>query len=459
MAKVKTLFVCQECGHESPRWLGRCPGCNSWNSLVEEFREAGPAANAKAGYGVSAGGTPVRLGDVKMEAEHRVLTGVHELDRVLGGGFVPGGVVMLGGDPGIGKSTLSLQIAGIFAARGLDVLYISGEESLTQIRMRADRLGVDASGLWVVGETSVQAVERLLAERKPALAVIDSIQTMSSEQLTSSPGSVAQLREVTGLLTQVAKTHSIPTVLVGHVTKDGAIAGPKVLEHMVDTVLYFEAQSGNAFRLLRAVKNRFGSTNEVGVFEMRGDGLREVTNPSAAFLDGRPTDAPGSVVVPILEGTRPLMVEVQALVSPTSYGPPRVTCVGFDNNRAILLLNILEKRAGAKVAGMDVFINVAGGMRLVEPAADLAVSMAILSSFYERAVPADMAIFGEVGLTGEIRSVAQAARRVGETLKLGFDRVLMPAANAREVRDELDIKALLGARHLGEARKILFGDR
>jgi len=460
MAKIKTMHVCQECGYESPRWLGRCPECNQWNTLVEEVREPTTTSlPAKSGYGAITGGVPVRLGDVEMRAEQRITSQMGELDMVLGGGFVPGGIVMLGGDPGIGKSTLSLQVAGLFASRGLEVLYVSGEESMSQIRMRADRLGVDAKALWVVGETNVQKVERLLTERKPALVVIDSIQTLSSDQLASSPGSVAQLREVTSILTQVGKTHSIPTVLVGHVTKDGAIAGPKVLEHMVDTVLYFESQAGSSFRLLRAVKNRFGSTNEVGVFEMRGDGLHEVGNPSAAFLEGRPTDAPGSVVVPILEGSRPLMVEVQALVSPTNYGPPRVTSVGLDTNRVILILNILEKRTGAKVAGMDVFINVAGGMRLVEPAADLGVAMAILSSYYERSVPSDMAIFGELGLTGEIRAVSQAARRVLETRKLGFKRVLLPAANASEVRDELKEDALMGAKHVGEARRLLFGDR
>ncbi len=430
--------------------------------MVEEVREPeGPpsVASARSGYGAAAGGEPIRLGDIEMLAEERVKSDIAELDMVLGGGFVPGGIVMLGGDPGIGKSTLSLQVAGHFASKGLEVLYISGEESLTQIRLRANRLGVDSKALWVVGETSVERVEKLLSEKRPALAVIDSIQTLQSESLTSAPGSVAQLREVTSRLTQIGKGFSIPIVLVGHVTKEGAIAGPKVLEHMVDTVLYFESQNAGAFRLLRAVKNRFGSTNEVGIFEMRGDGLHEVGNPSAAFLEGRPTDAPGSVVVPILEGTRPLMVEVQALVSPTNYGPPRVTAVGVDTNRVILLLNILEKRTGAKVAGMDVFINVAGGLKLMEPAADLAIAMAILSSFYERAVPSDLAIFGELGLTGEVRAVAQAARRVAETRKLGFKRVLGPKANIQEVKDELKESALLGAQHVAEARRLLFGDR
>jgi DNA repair protein RadA/Sms len=358
-----------------------------------------------------------------------------ELDRVLGGGFVAGGVVMLGGDPGIGKSTLSLQIAGHFAGAGQKVLYISGEESLGQIRMRASRLGVDAGELWVVLETSLERAEALLDKERPDLVVFDSIQTLASERLTSSPGSVAQLREVTGSVTQWAKGLGIPTILIGHVTKDGAIAGPKILEHMVDTVLYFEAQSGSNYRILRAVKNRFGSTNEIGVFEMRSDGLAEVANPSAVFLDGRAVDASGSVVVPVLEGTRPLLVEIQALVSPTAYGPPRVNAVGVDSNRVMMVLNVLEKRSMLSVAGMDVFVNVAGGVRVGEPAADLGIAAAITSSFLDRAVPSDLVVFGELGLTGELRAVAQALPRLQEAHKLGFRRAVLPQANASEAED------------------------
>lgn len=453
MAKAKTVHVCQACGYESPRWLGKCPGCEAWNTMVEEVREAEAKAPAgRGGYGVADGNAPSRLGSVESQAQARIFSQIGELDRVLGGGFVRGGVVMLGGDPGIGKSTLSLQVAAIFASRGVEVLYVTGEESLGQIRMRAERLGVKADDIWVVSETNLGRIERLLTERKPGLAIIDSIQTTASDALTSVPGSVAQLREVTGTLTQVAKGHGIPLILVGHVTKDGAIAGPKVLEHMVDTVLYFEGQAGSNFRLLRAVKNRFGSTNEVGVFEMRGDGLSEVPNPSAAFLEGRPSGASGSAVVPILEGTRPLMVEVQALVSPPSYGPPRVTSVGVDTNRVILLLNILEKRTGIKVAGMDVFINVAGGMRVSEPAADLGISLAILSSQLDRPLPTNQAVFGEMGLTGEVRAVSMADRRVQEARKLGFSSLIVPASNAKLLDD------VTAVGHVAEAVRKVFGD-
>lgn len=433
--------------------MGKCPGCDAWNTLVEEVREAEPRGGvAKGGYGVAEGSAPARLGTVASQEQARILSGIGELDRVLGGGFVRGGIVMLGGDPGIGKSTLSLQVAAIFSNMGLDVLYVTGEESLGQIRMRAERLGVKADDIWVVSETNLARIEGLLTQRKPGLAIIDSIQTTASDALTSVPGSVAQLREVTGTLTQVGKGHGIPIVLVGHVTKDGAIAGPKVLEHMVDTVLYFEGQAGSNFRLLRAVKNRFGSTNEVGVFEMRGDGLAEVLNPSAAFLEGRPSGASGSAVVPVLEGTRPLMVEVQALVSTPSYGPPRVTSVGVDTNRVILLLNILEKRTGIKVAGLDVFINVAGGMRVSEPAADLGIALAILSSHLDRPLPPTQAVFGELGLTGEVRAVSMSDRRVQEARKLGFTSLVVPASNARV----LDKVVAVG--HVAEAVRKVFGD-
>lgn len=452
MAKPRTLHVCQSCGHESPKWLGKCPGCGGWNTFVEEVREKPSSSKSsttsrppgRAGWGVSSDEGPVRLADIAEDRTRRIVSGMGELDRVLGGGFVAGGVVMLGGDPGIGKSTLSLQIAGHFAAAGQKVLYISGEESLGQIRMRATRLGVDAGELWVVLETSLERAEALLEKERPDLVVFDSIQTLATERLTSSPGSVAQLREVTGSITQRAKGFGVPTVLIGHVTKDGSIAGPKILEHMVDTVLYFEAQSGSNYRILRAVKNRFGSTNEIGVFEMRSDGLAEVANPSAVFLDGRATDASGSVVVPVLEGTRPLLVEIQALVSPTAYGPPRVNAVGVDSSRVMMVLNVLEKRSMLSVAGMDVFVNVAGGVRVSEPAADLGIAAAITSSFLDRAVSSHMVVFGELGLTGELRAVSQALPRLQEAEKLGFQSALLPAANASEADDavEADVRRL-----------------
>jgi DNA repair protein RadA/Sms len=440
MAKPKSVYVCQSCGHEHPKWAGKCAGCEEWNTLLEEVRGGEQAASSSlskksAGYGAEGGAEPIRMSEVVLTDENRLSSGISEFDRVLGGGFVAGSVILLGGDPGIGKSTLSLQVAGDFAARELDVLYISGEESLSQLKMRAERLSVQADNVWVVGETILERAEKRLRDTKPDLVVVDSIQTLSTERLTSSPGSVAQLREVTSALTQLAKGLGIPTILIGHVTKEGAIAGPKVLEHMVDTVLYFEGQPGMNYRVLRAVKNRYGSTNEIGVFEMRASGLHEVLNPSAMFLAERPDKASGSAVVPMVEGTRPLLVEVQGLVSPSNYGPPRITSIGVDQNRVMLLLNIIEKRTGLKVAGHDVFVNVAGGVRVSEPAADLGIAVAILSSYLDRGVPSDTVTFGEVGLTGEVRAVTQAVARLGEAKKLGFERGVLPRGNLAEIEE------------------------
>lgn len=463
MAKPRTLHVCQNCGHESAKWVGKCPGCDAWNTFVEEVRESdsGSSGSSNAGSGRSGYGTagdgPVRLADVAEDQTERIKSGIGELDRVLGGGFVRGAVVMLGGEPGIGKSTLSLQLAGEYASSGRKVLYLSGEESLGQIRMRATRLGIEAGELWVVLETSLERAEKLIQEEKPDLVVIDSIQTLATERLSSSPGSVAQLREVTGAVTQRAKGYGIPTILIGHVTKDGSIAGPKILEHMVDTVLYFESQRGSNYRILRAVKNRFGSTNEIGVFEMRSDGLAEVGNPSAVFLSGRAQDASGSVVVPVLEGTRPLLVEIQALVSPTAYGPPRINAVGVDSNRVMMVMNVLEKRTGLKISGMDVFVNVAGGVRVSEPAADLGIATAIASSYLDRRVPMNAVVFGELGLTGELRAVSQALPRLQEAQKLGFERAIAPQANADEAKEagtELDVDP---AAVIPDALRALFG--
>lgn len=446
MGKPKTVYVCRECGREHPKWQGKCGGCESWNTLVQEEKSDESQTNAssgvssgsegRAGYGSLEGGEAVRLGAVEGTETDRISTGISEFDRVLGGGLVPGGVVLLGGDPGIGKSTLSLQAASeLPTGDKSDVLYVSGEESLSQLKLRAERLEIDADELLVLGETNLERTEKVIRDREPELVVIDSIQTMTSEEFTSAPGSVVQLREVTGSLTQLAKGHRIPTILVGHVTKEGAIAGPKVLEHMVDTVLYFEGRSGLDHRVLRAVKNRYGSTDEIGVFEMRRSGLEEVLNPSATFLEERPPDAAGSTVVPIVEGTRPLLVEVQGLVSPTNYGPPGVTAVGVDQNRVVLLLNIIEKRTGLKVTGHDVFVNVAGGMRLNEPAADLSVAMAILSSYLDRPVPEEAVAFGEIGLTGEVRAVSRALPRLGESENLGFERAFLPRGNVDEIED------------------------
>ncbi|MGM0555918.1 MAG: DNA repair protein RadA [Myxococcota bacterium] len=471
MAKPKSVYVCQDCGHEAAKWAGKCGACDAWNSYVEEIRggESGSSksskASDKAGYGAEGGDEPVRMSDVQYDDEERVFSGISELDRVLGGGFVPGGVVLLGGDPGIGKSTLALQVAGEFAGGGREVLYISGEESLSQLRMRAERLSVTADDIWVVGETMLERAEKRLKDKKPELFIVDSIQTLATERLTSSPGSVAQLREVTSAITQLAKGMGIPTVLIGHVTKEGSIAGPKVLEHMVDTVLYFEGQPGMNYRVLRAVKNRYGSTNEIGVFEMRGTGLHEVTNPSAMFLAERPDKASGSVVVPIVEGTRPLLVEVQALVSASNYGPPRVTSIGVERNRVELLLNIIEKRTGLKVAGHDVFVNVAGGVKVTEPAADLGIATAIVSSYLDRGVPSNAVAFGEIGLTGEVRAVTQSVARLGEAKKLGFERAILPKGNVKEIEEVSGVDespfegfGLDFARTLADAVKAVFGD-
>lgn len=437
MAKSKTVFICQECGYESLKWMGKCPGCGDWNTLTEELKESEAAKGSnRAAASPLRAAHPVKIGGVEDIKEQRLCSEISELDRVLGGGFVPGSVVLLGGDPGIGKSTLSLQVAGLFATKEFEVLYVTGEESLGQIKMRAQRLGIDASEVMVLTETSLERVEQLIKERKPGLAILDSIQTLVTERLTSSPGSVAQLREVTGVLTQLAKGLGIPFVLIGHVTKEGSIAGPKILEHMVDTVLYFEGQQGISYRVLRAVKNRYGSTNEIGVFEMRGDGLHEITNPSAMFLQERPAGASGSAVVPVVEGSRPLLVEVQALVSPRNYGPPRVNALGVDQTRVILLINILEKRTGLQVGGQDVFVNVAGGVKVVETAGDLGVAAAILSSYLDKQIPDGTLLFGELGLAGEVRAVAQAPARIMEAQKLGFKRVILPKGNQSGLEEE-----------------------
>ncbi len=445
MAKPTTVYVCQDCDHEHPKWQGRCGGCGNWNTLREEVRgddESGSSLDrssesdgGEGGYGAGEQGEPVQMGAVEGSEAERTSTDISELDRVLGGGLVPGGVVLLGGQPWIGKSTLCMQMGARFADAEVPAFYVDGEESLSQLKLRAERLEAPADEMWVVCETNLERVERMVRDREPDLVVIDSIQTLTSAEYASAPGSVVQLREVTGALTQLAKGLQIPTVLIGHVTKEGAIAGPKVLEHMVDTVLYFEGRSDLEHRVLRAVKNRYGSTDEIGVFEMGRRGLEEVVNPSATFLEERPSEASGSAVVPIVEGTRPLLVEVQGLVSPTKYGPPRVTSVGVEQNRVTLLLNIIEKRTGLEVTGHDVFVNVAGGMRVGEPAADLAIVVAIISSYVDRAVPDETVVFGEVGLTGEVRTVARAIVRLMEAENLGFERAVLPKGNAEELAE------------------------
>jgi len=437
MAKQKkSFFVCQGCGYQAPKWLGRCPGCNEWNTLVEEVLATRP--ERKKGSGA---GPPSPIPSISLDREQRLKTGLSEFDRTLGGGLVPGSLVLIGGDPGIGKSTLVLQALDRIASQGLDALYLSGEESPQQIRLRADRLSARSENLYVMSETCLEDVLESVEQMKPRVLAVDSIQTVYTEAMASAPGSVGQVREVASRLMGVAKTTGLPVFLVGHVTKDGSIAGPKVLEHLVDTVLYFEGDRGHLFRILRAVKNRFGSTNEIGVFEMKDTGLEEVGNPSRIFLEERPEGVPGSVVIPCLEGTRPLLVEIQALVTSSPLGMPRRTAVGVDHNRISLLVAVLAKRMGMELGDQDIFVNVAGGLRVEEPAADLGVISAMMSSFLDRPVPRDVVLFGEVGLAGEIRGVGQPELRMGEARKLGFYHCILSESNLEGTRVPAGMKA------------------
>ena len=422
--KLRTVYTCQRCGYRSSKWLGRCPECEQWSSLVEERTTARDQRRPSRDEQLAA--QPVAITEVSADEGERLATGLKELDHVLGGGVLPGMVVLVGGDPGIGKSTLLLQIAGYLSAAGHSVLYISGEESAKQTRLRADRVNALSARLLILPETSLERILEHIDRLRPQLVVVDSVQTLSSEQLQSGAGSISQVRDVTGRLVEVAKMQGIATFLVGHVTKDGALAGPKVLEHMVDCVLYFEGDASHAFRILRAAKNRFGSVNEIGVFEMDKDGLREVRNPSQLFLSERPENTSGSVVVCTLEGTRPLLVEVQALASPSPLAMPRRVSTGFDVNRVALLIAILEKRVGLHLHGEDIYLNVAGGMRVTEPAVDLGVAAAIASSFRDRPVDPRTVIVGEVGLGGEIRAIAHLEARLREAEKLGFQRAVVP---------------------------------
>lgn len=430
MARTKTIYACQGCGNTSHKWLGKCPDCGGWNTFVEE-RVAPEKKSAGSSFASSMPPRPIST--LNMAEEDRVSTNISELDRVLGGGLVPGSAVLIGGDPGIGKSTLLLQAMGELA-KTRKVLYVTGEESMRQIRLRGERLGALCEGLLVYAETSLERILDAVREIGPGVLVIDSVQTICSEALESSPGSVSQVREISAKLISNAKAMDVPVFLVGHVTKDGAIAGPKVLEHMVDTVLYFEGERGHAFRILRAVKNRFGSVMEIGVFEMKEEGLREVTNPSEIFLAERPEGASGSAVVSSLEGTRTILVEVQSLVCPTLFGVPRRTVVGVDYNKVILLAAVLEKKAGIQLANHDIFLKVAGGMRLEEPAIDLGVLAAITSNCLDKPIDAATVIFGEVGLAGEVRAISQVEPRVREAAKLGFKRCIMPRDNLKGLK-------------------------
>ena len=436
MAKAKTtVFFCQNCGYESAKWMGQCPACREWNTFVEEpaVPKTAGKSSARMPRGAAARQKPQQLKQIRIGETGRTSTGMAELDRVLGGGIVDGSLVLVGGDPGIGKSTLLLQVCRNLSGEGKKVLYISGEESLQQIRMRADRMGEFSDTLLLLCETDLDSIREAIETEKPAVAIIDSIQTMYNETVSSAPGSVSQVRESTAVLMQIAKGSGIAIFIVGHVTKEGVVAGPRVLEHMVDTVLYFEGDRHASYRILRGVKNRFGSTNEIGVFEMCGDGLREVPNPSEFMLEGRPENASGSVVACSMEGTRPMLIEVQALVCQSNLTYPRRTADGADLNRVNLLLAVLEKRLGLHLNACDAYVNIAGGMRLREPAVDLGIVMALISSYKDIIISDRTIVFGEVGLSGEIRSVSMAGQRVQEAAKLGFDTVILPEASMKTI--------------------------
>jgi DNA repair protein RadA/Sms len=428
MTKLRLVFACQACGFESSKWLGRCPECGEWNSFLEERQEATPAARGRpASAGI--GGRPKPYAAVDGTDADRISSGIDEFDRVLGGGLVPGSLVLIGGEPGIGKSTLLLQVAHLLGRSHGSVLYVSGEESERQIKLRGERLGIAGSGLFLMGETALERILEEVDALKPAILIVDSVQTVYSAKFPSAPGSISQVREVATQLLFLAKGRGITSFLIGHVTKDGSLAGPKSLEHIVDTVLYFEGEKRQHHRIVRAVKNRFGAVSEMGVFEMTGTGLQPVANPSALFLAERLAGSPGSAVVATMEGSRPMLVEVQALVSPTSFGTPRRMSLGIDPNRTSLLLAVLEKRVGLELLSDDVFVSVAGGLEVPEPAADLGVAAAVASSFRNRPLPARTALFGEVGLAGEVRSAGQANLRIREAAQMGFTRCILPARN------------------------------
>jgi len=452
MAKAKTtVFFCQSCGYESSKWMGQCPGCKEWNTFVEET--VGKKSVGKTRAAVSET-KPVPLSAIEASTDERISTQMSELDRVMGGGIVSGSLVLVGGDPGIGKSTLLLQVCRNLAAQKIDVLYISGEESLQQIKIRAQRVGSFEDSLHLLCETNLDTIRSVIDREKPQIVVIDSIQTMYSEDVGSAPGSVSQVREATSVLMQIAKGMNITIFIVGHVTKEGVVAGPRVLEHMVDTVLYFEGDRYAAYRILRGVKNRFGSTNEIGVFEMCQEGLREVKNPSEYMLSGKPEGASGSVVACSMEGTRPILLEVQALVCHTNFGMPRRTAAGTDYNRVNLLMAVLEKRLGLKLSDCDAYVNIAGGIRMNEPAIDLGIVLAIVSSYKERPIDEKTICFGEVGLSGEVRAVSMAEQRVLEAKKLGFTTCILPQVSRESMRPVEGIR-LVGVRTVKDAMDYL----
>lgn len=453
MAKLKSLYVCSECGYESAKWYGKCPGCGEWNTMSEEIPVASSSKGTKR---LSASVQPVlKLNEITGDVEKRISTGINEFDRVLGGGIVQGSLVLIGGDPGIGKSTILLQICE-YLGKTCDVLYVSGEESANQIKLRANRLGVTTSRLSVMAQTDVGIIVETVKAEKPDIVIIDSIQTMIYDECSSSAGSVTQVRECTNIFMHMAKSLGIPVFVVGHVNKDGAIAGPKVLEHIVDTVLYFEGERNYSYRILRGVKNRFGSTNEIGVFEMRQSGLAEVENPSLLMLSGRPKNVSGTCVACVMEGSRPILAEVQGLVTSTGFGTPRRMSTGFDYNRMAMILAVLEKRGGYYFNSMDAYINVIGGLKLDEPAADLTVAMALISSLKDVVVQENAIAFGEIGLAGEIRAVNNCEQRVSEALRLGFDKCIIPFHNYKALSKTIKVNAdIIPVRTVREAFKAL----
>lgn len=451
-AKASTVFFCQNCGYESAKWMGQCPGCHEWNTFVEETIQKSPYAGGVSG--TEGRGRiklePSVLADIAVREEDRLQTGIGELDRVLGGGVVKGSLTLVGGDPGIGKSTLLLQVCRNLAQMGHKILYISGEESLSQIKMRADRIGSFSKSMLILCETNLGEIADVIRKEKPELVVIDSIQTMYNEAVSAAPGSVSQVRESTSVLLQLAKGLEVSVMIVGHVTKEGTVAGPRVLEHMVDTVLYFEGDRHASYRILRGVKNRFGSTNEIGVFEMREQGLVEVENASEYMLTGRPENASGSIVACTMEGTRPLLVEIQALVCHSNFGIPRRQSIGTDFNRVNLLMAVLEKRSGLQLANCDAYVNITGGIKIAEPAIDLGIVLAVASSFKNRALNPQMLVFGEVGLSGEVRAVSQARQRVAEAQRLGFTTCIVPEVCAADCRKGSKIE-IIGVRTVQDA--------
>ena len=439
MAKIKSVYICSECGYESPKWYGKCPSCGEWNTMNEEVRDTAkqsPTTARAVSYA-----PPIKIQEISTTDEIRYKTGSSELDRVMGGGIVKGSLILLGGDPGIGKSTILLQICE-HLGKNLSILYVSGEESKRQLKLRADRLGVDSDNLYILTQTDVEMICETIRQDKPDIVMIDSIQTMSLTELNSSPGSVTQVRECTNYLMRTAKSLDIPMIVVGHVNKEGSIAGPKVLEHIVDAVLHFEGDKQMSYRILRAVKNRYGSTNEIGVFEMTDKGLNEVDNPSLMLISGRPKNVSGTCIACAMEGTRPILAEIQALATATGFGNPRRMSTGFDYNRMNLIIAVLEKRAGYYFSNTDAYINVIGGLRLDETAVDLAVAMALVSSLKDIPITDDAIAFGEIGLAGEIRSVNHAQQRVNEAVRLGFKRIIVPAHNAKDITPPSDAQII-----------------